>query len=343
MSRSSLLELIRIDDFSATPKYQQLVNSIIDGIRKNQIEKGDMLPSINEVSFEFDISRVTVEKGYNELRKLGVIDSHPGKGYFVKNIDLKQKLKIFLLFNKLSEHKKLIYDSLVNSLGDSAAIDFYVYNNDFGLFQRIINNRETDYTHYVIIPHFIEDEDKAVALINTLPKERLIIVDKLYPEIGGDFSAVYENFEDNIYSALKEALPALSKYKGINLIFPENSYYPKGIVRGVQNFCFEFAFSHRIIHRIEEETLQKGEVYINVMEGDLVILLEKVLHQKLELGKEIGIISYNETPLKQFIMNGLTTVSTDFVSMGKSLAHLVLNPSNERIENPFSLTLRKSI
>ncbi len=343
MSRESLLEIIRIDDYAATPKYQQLVNSVLDGIRKGEIEKGDMLPSINEVSFEFDISRVTVEKGYNELRKLGVIDSHPGKGYFVKNINLKQKLKIFLLFNKLSEHKKLIYDSLVSSLGDSASIDFYVYNNDFALFQRIVTNRESDYTHYVIIPHFIEDEEKAISLINTLPKERLILVDKLIPEISGNFPAVYENFEEDISGALKEALPVLSKYSGINLIFPENSYYPKGIIRGIQNFCFEFAFTFRVIHDLQSDKLNKGEVYVNVMEADLVILLQKVLEQKLTPGKDIGIISYNETPLKQFILNGLTTVSTDFVSMGKTLADMILNLTQERTPNPFRLTLRKSI
>ncbi len=343
MSRESLLELIKIDDYSATPKYQQLVNSVLDGIRKGKIEKADMLPSINEVSFEFDISRVTVEKGYNELRKSGIIDSHPGKGYFVKSINLKQKLKIFLLFNKLSEHKKLIYDSLVNSLGDSASIDFYVYNNDFGLFQRIISNRDSDYTHYVIIPHFVEDEDKAVSLINMLPKERLILVDKLIPEISGEFPAVYENFEQDINEALKEALPALSKYSAINLIFPENSYYPKGIIRGIQNFCFEFAFGFKVIHDLQSEKLKKGECYINVMEADLVILLQKVLDQNLQLGKDLGVISYNETPFKQFILNGLTTVSTDFVSMGKTLAEMILNPTQDRIENPFKLTLRNSI
>src|SRR5690606_22788049 len=126
-------------------------------------------------------------------------------------------------------------------------------------------------------------------------------------------------------------------------IFPENSYYPKGIIRGIQNFCFEFAFGFKVIHDLHSEKLKKGECYINVMEADLVILLQKVLDQNLQLGKDLGVISYNETPFKQFILNGLTTVSTDFVSMGKTLAEMILNPSQERIENPFKLTLRNSI
>ena len=42
-----------------------------------------------------------------------------------------------------------------------------------------------------------------------------------------------------------------------------------------------------------------GEVYINLMENDLVILIEKILAAGLKVGKDVGIISYNETPLKK--------------------------------------------
>ncbi|MNY76383.1 hypothetical protein D3C86_2159540 [compost metagenome] len=57
----------------------------------------------------------------------------------------------------------------------------------------------------------------------------------------------------------------------------------------------------------------------------------------------MGVISYNETPLKKFIMNGLTTISTDFAKMGKTAAELVLNGLKEHIENPFELVLRGSL
>jgi hypothetical protein len=48
-------------------------------------------------------------------------------------------------------------------------------------------------------------------IINTLPKGKLIILDKLVPGINGDFAAVYENFEKDIFQALEEALPQLRK------------------------------------------------------------------------------------------------------------------------------------
>jgi hypothetical protein len=302
-----------------------------------------MMPSINEVSFEFDISRVTVEKGYNELRKMGILDSVPGKGYYIKSIDVSQHLSIFLLFNKLSQHKKIIYDTLTAELGDQAAVDFYVYNNDLGLFQKILNKRKNDYTHFVIIPHFIEGEDKAPEIINSLPKDKLILVDKLLKDVSGEFGAVYENFDKNIFDALLEAKERLTKYQTLNLIFPENSYYPKEIIRGFENFCSDFAFDFKIIHTISEEEIMPGNVYINLMEDDLIILIDKVLSTKLQVGKDVGIISYNETPLKRFILNGLSTMSTDFEAMGKSIAKLILEKPGEHIENPFKLTLRDSL
>lgn len=57
----------------------------------------------------------------------------------------------------------------------------------------------------------------------------------------------------------------------------------------------------------------------------------------------MGIISYNETPLKKIILEGITTISTDFQLMGKQTAQLILENAKEHIEVPFYLTLRASL
>src|SRR6195952_4581295 len=161
MKKDSVFQHLFIDSYSATPKYLQLANSIMKGIAAGKITRDEILPSINELSFEFEISRDTAEKGYKHLKKIGVLGSVPGKGYFVKSTNLKQQLKIFLLFNKLSPHKKIIYDAFVGSLGELASVDFYIYNNDFDFFKRLIQDAKKDYTHYVIIPHFLEGGENA--------------------------------------------------------------------------------------------------------------------------------------------------------------------------------------
>jgi DNA-binding LacI/PurR family transcriptional regulator len=63
----------------------------------------------------------------------------------------------------------------------------------------------------------------------------------------------------------------------------------------------------------------------------------------LVLKEDIGIISYNETPLKKFILNGITTISADFDFMGKKAAELVLSNMAEQIKVPFNTIVRPSI
>lgn len=340
---SPLYKLIYFDEFSATPKYQQLANSILNAIEKRKLQVDDMLPSINELSSEFEISRDTVEKGYKYLKKLGIIGSVAGKGYFIKTAEVERKIKIFLLFNKLSTHKKIIYDAFVTTLGQAAAIDFYIYNNNFALFKKLVQNCREDYNYYVILPHFMDETESAYQVINTIPKEKLILLDKMIPGVTGTYGAVYENFEKDIYKALEEALPQLTKYNTIKIIFPEYTYHPVEILNGFKKFCQEYAFHHEVVHHIETEPIKKGEVYINLMEDDLVKLIENILSEHLKIGEDVGVISYNETSLKKIILNGITTISSDFHMMGEKAAELVLNNSTEHIETRFYLTLRNSL
>ena len=343
MTSENIYRLISVDEYAVTPKYIQLSNSIVKSIEAGKLTKGYLLPSINELSFELDISRDSAEKAYKHLKKLGVIGSVPGKGYFISNTDVTQPVKVLLLFNKLSAHKKILYDSFAGILGEQAAIDFHIYNNDFGLFKKLLQSKKDDYSHYVIIPHFLDGGENAAEVINEFTNGKLILLDKLIPGIKKSYGAVYENFERDIFNALKEALPQLEKYQALKIVFPGDTYFPAEILKGFQSFCNEYAFNYAVVRNVAEETISEGEVYINLMEDDLVVLLGKIKSSNLVVGETIGIISYNETPWKQFILDGITTISTDFKKMGEMAAQMVLNDDKSRLEVPFYLTLRKSL
>lgn len=337
------LKIIKIDEYSITPKYLQISNSILRGIEDGNIERDDILPSINDLSIALDVSRNTIERAYKELKQYNVITSVAGKGYFISNISFNQPVKVLLLFNKLSSHKKIIYDAFAETLGSNAAIDFYIYNNDFNVFKKLLANSTEHYSKLIVIPHFIETAENAFAVINELPKDKLILMDKLPEGVTGNFGAVYENFEQDIYFALEQLLEQLSKYHTLKIIFPENSYYSKEILTGFLNFCGQYAFDYDIIHHLKNEPLQPGTVYINLMEDDLVELIEKIIGDKLKIGEQIGVISYNETPLKKIILNGITTISTDFRLMGEKAAEMVLTNSKEHVAIPFKVTYRNSL
>lgn len=344
MEAENIYRFLKIDEQSITPKYLQIANSILHAVELNALSKDYLLPSINDLSYELEISRDTAEKALRYLKSLGVIGSVPGKGYFIANTDFKQPIKVFLLFNKLSAHKKIIYDSFASKLGDKAAIDFFIYNNNFSLFKKLMQkNKDNGYTHYVIIPHFLEGGDNAKDVINEIESGQLILLDKSISGLNREYGAVYENFEEDIFRTLKKALPQLSNYQTLKIIFPEYTYHAIEILKGFHSFCSEFAFNHKVVQNLQEEPVEEGEAFINLMEDDLVVLLEKIQKTDLRVGRDVGIISYNETPWKRFILDGITTISTDFRKMGEMAADLVLSNSNEHIEVPFALTLRNSL
>jgi DNA-binding transcriptional regulator YhcF (GntR family) len=343
MEKLRIMDLITVDELSITAKYLQIANSVIREIENENIHIGDALPSINDLSIELDIARDTVERGYKHLKDIGVIDAVPRRGYYITNVEFRQPLKVFLLFNKLSPHKKTIYDSFVTALGERALIDFYIYNNNFLLFKRLLANKKDNYTHNVIIPHFGEGGVNAHEVIDALPKEKLLLLDKLVPGLEGEYAAVYENFENDIYKALTQAIDQLSKYHTLKIIFPEDSYYPPEILKGFKNFCQDNTFSYKKVRNIMDEPINEGEVFLIVMEDDLVTLIERVMLSNLKIGEQVGIISYNETPLKKIILNGITTISTNFHQMGAIAAQLILSNSKDHIELPFNLTLRASL
>jgi DNA-binding LacI/PurR family transcriptional regulator len=98
-----------------------------------------------------------------------------------------------------------------------------------------------------------------------------------------------------------------------------------------------------VINDIAAEPINKGEVFISLMEDDLVVLLERIIALGLKTGEDVGVISYNETPLKKVLLNGITTISTDFNYMGTIAAKMITGNLKKYIEVPFYYTQRSSL
>lgn len=341
---SAMKQPIEINEHSKTPKYVQIINSILNGIEAGTLQQKEKLPSVNRLLIEFDISRDTVVKAYDHLKQIDIIESVPGKGYYVKRTDIRRKAKVFLLFNKLSVHKKIIYDAFVAVLGEDVSIDFFIYNNNYRLFKEwILENLDRDYSHFVIIAHFLDGGKDVAEVINQVPKHKLILLDKQIPGIEGAYSAVYQDFANDIYQALSEAREQLSRYHKVKIIFPEDSYHPKEILSGFRRYCAEFAFEHEIVRDISTAPIEIGDAFINLMEDDLITLIKRIKGSGLKVGRDVGIISYNETPLKEILLDGITVISTDFKKLGEHAARLVLEKHRAHIINPFYFVPRNSL
>ena len=65
------------------PIYQQMVDSISAAIRSGNLQNGQKLPTVQEVSQSLNIARGTVKRAYDELEYEGLIQKVQGRGTFV--------------------------------------------------------------------------------------------------------------------------------------------------------------------------------------------------------------------------------------------------------------------
>ncbi|MEY4433870.1 MAG: hypothetical protein RLZZ44_2005 [Bacteroidota bacterium] len=346
-----MIKFITIDEHSRVPKYKQIVDSIIYNISIGNLQINQKIPSINMFSEDFYISRDTVEKAYNILKERKVITSIKGKGYYITRTNLVSKTSILFLINKLSPYKMTTYNSFVNSIGANSNTDLLIYHCDETLFLNLLDKNKDDYDYYVIMPHFKTDDlkhvsytEEVVNAIKKIPKEKLVIMDNIKLGMDGQIVEIYQDFEDDIYNALKEGLSKIINYEKLILIYPDKAVYPypRRILRGFRKFCVEHSINFEILNEVYDDMiLKKGDLFITIEESDLVSLVKQIRDSSFTLGKNIGIISYNDTPLKELL--GITVVSTDFKVMGESASQMIMNNEKGKIKVPFNFIDRNSI
>ena len=319
-------------------KYKQIVSYVVDGIHNGTLKKGDWIPSINEFREKYNFSRDTIFAGLSELKTRGIIDSNQGVGYYITSTNTEFKHKIFLLFNEFNFFKEDLYNSFMDSIGDSAIVDIYFHNYNRKVFETLVNEANYKYTTYIIMSGKFEGIEPILKKLSG----DVYLLDHYHPELKGKYSSVFQNFEKDTYEALVSGLEYLKKYNHIYMV-QKDEKEPTERYDGLCTFCREYNFETDYILTTKDRTILKGEVYIVVNDRDLVYLLKQSEKQGLLPGKDVGIISYNDTPLKEMLVGGITTLSTDFNLMGKTMASLINTKSIETIENPWKLNIRKSL
>ncbi|MDR2953656.1 MAG: GntR family transcriptional regulator [Prevotella sp.] len=319
-------------------KYKLVVNHVINGINEGLYKKGDRIPSLNEFRQNYGLSRDTVFAGITELKSKGIIDSTPGVGYFITSTRITVKHHIFLLFNELNEFKEDLYNSFMESIGKKATVDIYFHNYNRRVFETLIKEANGKYTLYIIMSGKFEGIEPLLESLSG----RVFLLDHYHPELKGKYSSVFQNFEKDTFEALVYGLPHINKYKRVYMVQKEEKE-PYERYEGLRAFCNIHGFEHQYIESVKDRKIEKGDVYMLVSDRDLVDILKQAEQQKVVPGSDFGIISYNDTPLKEILAGGITTLSTDFRQMGRTMASLIDKKTIETVENPWNLNLRKSL
>ncbi len=330
--------IIYIDPKSSLPKYRQIVNTVLQAIEKKSLKKGDKVPSINQICSDSNLSRDTVMLAYNELKTRGVLYSQPGKGYYVGTTEIIHEENIFVLFDELNSFKEDLYNSLMNSFKGKGVVDVYFHHFNFKVFKNLVIESIGNYTSYVIMPATF---DNTSHLLSKLPRDKVFILDRLKPDLKM-YPTLYQDFENDFFDALNQGLFLLKKYR--KLIFVNaGGKEPGERVKGFERFCNENRFSHLVVKSLDGLRPELYEAYFVISDNDLVEMVRIAKDYKYKLGKKFGIISFNNTVLKEVVAGGITTISTDFVEMGKTLADMVLSKKTGHYRNPSKLIIRNSL
>ena len=330
--------VISINAKSSVPKYRQIIDSVLNSIEKRHLKKGDKVPSINQICSEFNLSRDTVMFAFNELKAKGILKSQPGKGYYIASTEIKVEERIFVLFDEMNAFKEDLYNSLINSLKGKATVEVYFHHFNYKVFKNLITESIGNYTSYLIMPATF---DNTGHLLSKLPQDRIYIIDRLKPELS-KYPVVYQDFEQDFYDALVEGKEMIEKYRKLVFVNPGGKE-PAERSEGFRRFCEENNFRYEIVKSLTAVKPSLWEAYFLISDRDLVEMVKTAKYCKFKLGKKFGIVSFNDTMLKEVVSGGITTISTDFTEMGKTLANMVMTRGKSQIRNKAQMIVRNSL
>jgi DNA-binding transcriptional regulator YhcF (GntR family) len=324
-----------INHDSDIPKYQQLVNGINNAIAENILQKGDLLPSVNAICKTNQLSRDTVFKAYSILKDQNTIDSVPNKGYYVSG----ETRKVLLVLDTFKAYKEVLYHSFVNNLPDNVITDVQFHHYNIDVFKTIINNSVGQYYKYVVMNF---DHPEIASTLAGISNDKLLLIDwNIHSE--GTNNYVFQDFGKAFYNSLKEAIDLFKKYKSLHFVFPDYTNHPKETLDFFKKFCADFKFKNEIITDPKKFNIEKEIAYISVSDRILGYFLEQCKEKDFEPGKDVGFLSYNETPMKKFIYKGISVVSTDFKELGTKAAAFVTHEEAMQQYIPTNLILRESL
>ena len=326
---------LSIDPGSSVPKYRQIVNQVTDAAGSGIVEAGFQLPSVNQLIHELDLSRDTIFKAYEYLREIGVVDAIQGKGYFIHS----SKIRILLFLDKYSPFKEGLYNSMRQNLPENYSIDLYFHHYNLEVFENVLKSGVGRYNFFVIMSF---DDPGVAGVLKKMDKNKVLILD-LQHQAPKVLPCICQNFEEEFVRCLSEVRERIRDYEHFHFILRPESHHPQESARAFSKFCKHNGMRGDVSGDLDENQIRKNHVYLLVTDDDLVKVVEKSRELNYQPGKDIGIISYNDTPVKKVIADGITVISTDFEEMGRCASDFLLNRKFVRKVIPTRLILRNSL
>lgn len=317
-------------------KIQQFTDYIQRSIATRELNVGDRLPSINQLSERFHLSRDTIFKAFTDLKSRGIINSVHGKNYYVAS----RTKNVLLLLDEYTPFKEVLYDTLREKLPSYYEIDLWFHQYKEHLFNQIINNSAGMYNHYLVMNYHNEKFSEALTKID---KRKLLLLDFGKFDKEG-YSYVCQNFDTSFCDALETIKNQLQKYRKLFFIFNKYHKHPQSSKEHFSKFCIENNLPFEVIDEISEKTtIIENAFYLVIKQEDLVTIIRNGRSERLKAGKDYGLLAYNENPFYEVIANGIASIGINWKKMGELAADFVTNEDPVHEFLPTEIILRDSL
>ena len=94
---------------------------------------------------------------------------------------------------------------------------------------------------------------------------------------------------------------------------------------------------------LEDKSIKAGDAYLIFHDTDMVHFIKFCENKKWKPGRDIGLISFDDTGLKEILLGGITVITTDFKKLGTTAGQLIKDKKMEKIANPSMFIKRKTL
>ncbi len=327
------------------PKYQLVIDNILEKINSKILSAGDKIPNENELSQTLDVSNITVRKAMSELVKDGVIYRVRGKGSFVsggpsQSTRESTRLAAFLfaelgfndntymqlmihIRNYLIEHN---YSLIIESTGNTA-------EQELSAIQRLIDKQVEGF----II--FSREPEKSIPNYQLLTNKNIpfVLVDRRTSLFPSNFAG--SNNHDGAFSAVRHLLELL--HTGIAFVATHISLSSER--ERFEGYCSALASMSLKVNRehcfLDAETdfkrlnacIRDGSItaVMTANEQCAVMVLNYLQAEGFRIPEDVSVVSFDDSDAIRQVVQ-LTTVNQFFGEIGRTAAQLLI----ENINNP---------
>ncbi|MFC2138142.1 substrate-binding domain-containing protein [Bacteroidota bacterium] len=158
-----------------------------------------------------------------------------------------------------------------------------------------------------------------------------------------NYNYVWQDFDEAVFDSLSEIKDKIKRYSKFHFINPDRLQHPRITLNAFNRFCNENDITGNVINSTKEINITDGDAYFILRQRDLYTILSQCKEKKYEVGKNIGILAYNDSPLYEFVSCGITVISTDFKEMGKKASQFIKGGITIKETIPTKIILRKSL